>query len=80
MPYNPWASYWHNPWYNRLITQQHAVQIALQRIPGQVIRVEMDTENGILVYEVNIRTAYGVYEIKVNAANGAIVDIDFDND
>ena len=79
MPYNPWSNYWQPPWYNRQITPQQAVQIALQRVPGQVIKVEMDTENGILVYEINIRTAYGFYEVKVNAANGTIVDIDFDN-
>ncbi|AEV67454.1 PepSY domain-containing protein [Acetivibrio clariflavus] len=69
----------YNPWYNRQITQQQAVQIALQRVPGQVIRVELDTENGMLVYEVKIRVVYGVYEVKVNAATGAIVDIDFDD-
>ena len=80
MPYNPWYSYWQYPWYNRQITQQQAVQIALQQVPGQVIKVEMDTENSLLVYEVDIRTAYAVYEVKVNATTGAIVGIDFDND
>ena len=80
MPYNPWFNYWQSPWNNRQITQQQAIQIALQRVPGLVIGVEMDTENGILVYEVKIRVAYGVYEVKVNTTTGAIVDIDFDND
>ena len=33
---------------------QQAKEIALQRVPGQVMHVDMDLENGVLVYEVFI--------------------------
>lgn len=58
------------------ISPQEAAQIALQTIPGQLLGVELDTENGRLVYEVDIRTNYGVYEVVVDAYTGSIIEID----
>ncbi|WP_313956966.1 PepSY domain-containing protein [Bacillus sp. FJAT-22090] len=66
-----------NPMYGQRVSVEQAVQIALQRIPGQVMHVDLDMENGLLVYEVFIATAQNrVYEVEVNAKTGAIVDID----
>jgi uncharacterized membrane protein YkoI len=58
------------------ISLQEAAQIALQALPGQLLRVELDTENGRLVYEVDIRTNYGIYEIVIDAYTGSIIDMD----
>ena len=81
MRYDYWNSMnWYNPWYSywtvNRITAEAAIQIALQRVPGQVIKVELDTENGLLVYEVDIRTSYGRYEVKVDANTGRIIKVD----
>jgi uncharacterized membrane protein YkoI len=66
-------------WYNSQITPQAAVQIALRQVPGQVIDVELDTKSdGRLVYEIDIRTNSGVYEVKINAITGEIIRIDLD--
>lgn len=76
---NSWSNYnWNNYWYGRQLTIQEAMEIANQVVPGQVIEAEIDTEGGILVYEVEIDTSFGIYEVKVNAYTGAIMSIEFE--
>ncbi|AJD26783.1 peptidase [Clostridium botulinum] len=71
---------WDGYWRNYRISSEAAVQIALQQVPGQVVRVELDVEDGILVYEVSIRTTAGIYEVKINANTGQIIEVDRDFD
>jgi uncharacterized membrane protein YkoI len=59
-----------------MISMETAVDIALRRVPGQVVKVELDTENGLLVYEVVVRTPYGLYEVDVNAVTGDVVKVE----
>ncbi len=66
-----------NPYsrYSR-ISIDDAMTIALEQIPGEVVKVELDTENGLLVYEVDIVTMEGLkYELEIDAQSGAIVKI-----
>ncbi len=50
-------------------------------MPGQVIRVEVDTEDGLLVYEIYIRTTSGIiYEVTIDANTGEILEVDRQND
>ncbi|GGA27341.1 hypothetical protein GCM10011384_15830 [Psychrobacillus lasiicapitis] len=66
-----------NPMQMQRITIEQAMQVARRQVPGQVIHVDLDMENGLLVYEVFISTAEGrVYQVDVNAKTGVIVDID----
>ena len=66
-------------WYDSQITPRAAVEIALSQVPGQVIDVELDTKNdGRLVYEIDIRTSYGDYEVRINAITGEITQIGLD--
>lgn len=70
-----------NPTYGQRISVEQATQIALQQIPGQVMHVDLDMENGVLVYEVFILTAQNnIFEVEVNARTGAIVEIEQEND
>ncbi|MEB2493297.1 PepSY domain-containing protein [Peribacillus frigoritolerans] len=39
-----------SPMYRQRITKQQAQEIALQRVPGKVLHIDMDLENGVLVY------------------------------
>lgn len=56
-----------------------AINIAVQRVPGEVVSAELDTKSGMQVYEVEIVTAQGVkYEIDVDRQTGNILDIDLD--
>ncbi|WP_246096800.1 PepSY domain-containing protein [Psychrobacillus soli] len=66
-----------NPMNGQRITIEQAMQNARKQVPGQVIHVDLEMENGLLVYEVFISTAEGrVYQVDVNAKTGVIVDID----
>jgi hypothetical protein len=59
-------SLWKNCWNCYRINIEAAIQIALQQVPGQVVKVELDYENGLSVYEIYIRNTYGVYVLIVN--------------
>lgn len=73
-----WANHWQNPQYRR-ITIEQAMVIALQRVPGQVVKAELDYDDGMLVYEIDIRTAEGhKYEVKIDANTGAILRVKLD--
>ncbi|XHU88568.1 peptidase M4 [Lysinibacillus fusiformis] len=66
---------------NQRISPQHAMQIAVQRVPGQIIHYGMDMENGTLIYELFILTAHNkIYEVEVNAKTGVIRKIEEEND
>jgi uncharacterized membrane protein YkoI len=77
---NLYYGFWDNYWRSYRINSEAAIQIALQRVPGQVIKVELDYENGILVYEIDIRTSSGVYEVHVDAITGQILKVERDFD
>ena len=77
---DPYYSIWDGYWRSNRINSEAAIQIALQRVPGQVIKVELDYENGVLVYEIDIRTLTGIYEVHVNAADGQILKIEREDD
>src|SRR5699024_12713067 len=63
-------------WY-RQITIREAMDIAQDRVPGEIVKVELEHEKGSLVYEVEIRTEQGVkYEIDVDVNTGQIVEIE----
>jgi uncharacterized membrane protein YkoI len=69
------------PMYRQRITMQQAQEIALQRVSGEIIHVDMDLENGMLVYEVFILTPQDrIYEVEILAKSGRILKIEEEND
>ncbi|WP_071394219.1 PepSY domain-containing protein [Bacillus tuaregi] len=67
--------------YRQRITMQQAKDIALQRVPGQVQHVDMDLENGVLVYEVFVLTPDNrIFEVEILAKSGRILKVDQEND
>lgn len=64
--------------YNRYsrISVEDAISIGLSQIPGEVTKVELDTENGRLVYEVDIMTRQGIeYDMEIDAQTGRITKL-----
>ncbi|MCT4477593.1 PepSY domain-containing protein [Peribacillus sp. NPDC101481] len=56
---------------------QQAQEIALQRVTGQVLHVDMDMEHGVLVYEFFILTNQNrIYEVEINAKTGKIMKVE----
>lgn len=63
------------------ISIQQAQEIALGRIPGRVIHVNMDMENGVLVYEIFILDSQNrLFEVEVHSRTGQILKIEEEND
>ncbi|WP_306831470.1 PepSY domain-containing protein [Neorhizobium huautlense] len=51
------------------------------RYPGDIIRVELDEDDGRFIYEFKVLQANGrLYEIEMDAKDGAILDVDDDDD
>jgi uncharacterized membrane protein YkoI len=63
------------------ISLDSAMNAALKQVPGKVLRVELENENGYLVYGVEIaKPDHQIVDVKVDAGNGKILKIDQDND
>ena len=62
------------------LTVQQAIDAAVSRQSGTVLRVELQNEDGFLVYNVEVASAdKKVHEIKVDAGDGSILRIDTDS-
>jgi uncharacterized membrane protein YkoI len=62
------------------LTIQQAINAAVSRQSGTVLRVELQNEDGFLVYNVELASAdKKVHEIKVDAGDGSILRIDVDS-
>ncbi|WP_232319502.1 MULTISPECIES: PepSY domain-containing protein [Sporosarcina] len=73
-----WMNHWQHPQYRR-ISMEQANEIALQRVPGQVVKSELEFDDGILIYEVDIRTMEGhKYEVKIDAVTGEVLKVKLD--
>jgi uncharacterized membrane protein YkoI len=61
------------------ITKDEAIQIALKNVSGQqpnVKGVELENENGIMVYSVNVVQGNESKDVKVGATNGKIIEVE----
>lgn len=57
------------------------MSIALQRIPGEIVHVDLDMVDGLLVYEVFIMTSSNqIFEVDVHARTGNILKIEREED
>lgn len=63
------------------ITADEAAAAAAKSVPGEVAGVELDNENGSVVYSVEITAADGSeIDVKVDAGNGDILNQQADDD
>jgi uncharacterized membrane protein YkoI len=61
------------------ISLDSAVSEALKAVPGKVLKIELENENGYLVYGVEIaKLDHQVADVKVDAGNGKVLKIDAD--
>ncbi|MGN7176087.1 peptidase M4 [Paenibacillus sp. FSL R5-0490] len=69
------------PMYRQRITKEQAQEIALKNVPGKIQHVDMDLENGVLVYEVFILTPDNrIFEVEIIAKTGKVLKIEEEND
>lgn len=56
-----------------------AIGLTLKEVQGDVLKVELENEDGRYVYEVNILATNGrVREVKLDAKDGSLIDIEDD--
>ncbi len=59
------------------LTEAQAVEIALAEVPGEVQEAELEREDGMHVYEIEILTADGAeMDVEINADTGEIFEIE----
>ncbi|MGE7761717.1 PepSY domain-containing protein [Peribacillus sp. NPDC097895] len=61
------------------ISSDQAEKIALKKVDGQITDVELDSENGILVYEFEINQGKKEYDVVVDATTGEVLKTELDN-
>jgi uncharacterized membrane protein YkoI len=58
------------------ITPEQASAAALAQVPGTVKKVELENEDGNVVYGVEIKTADGESDVKVDAGDGRVLHVE----
>ena len=62
------------------VTEEAAIKIALEQVPGTVEKVELDIENGTIVYEIEIRAEDGTeQEVDIDATTGDVVKVEHED-
>jgi|SRR3954453_20720909 uncharacterized membrane protein YkoI len=63
------------------ITEEAATKTALEKVPGTVHAVELEDENGTIVYDVEINSTDGSKQsVKVDAQTGKVVKVELEDD
>jgi uncharacterized membrane protein YkoI len=59
------------------LTEEQIIEIALMEVPGEVIEIESELENGVQVFEVEILGIDGIEtEIEIAAETGEILQVE----
>ncbi len=63
------------------LTEEQVIAIALEEVPGEVQEVELESEDGMQVYEVEVMSAEGVeMEVEIAAETGEVLEVAADED
>jgi uncharacterized membrane protein YkoI len=62
------------------ITPEQAQSAALAQVPGTVKKVELENEDGNVVYGVEVKTASGEQDVKVDAGDGRVLHVEKDGE
>ena len=63
------------------ITEDEAINMALEKVPGTVNEIELEVENGTVVYEIKVLSTDGTeQEVKVDAQTGEVLKVEADDD
>lgn len=78
-----YGNYYHVPGRvtRQRVSMQQAQEIALARVPGQIVHVDMELEHGVLVYEIFIMNPDNrLFEVEVLAKSGRILKVEEEDD
>lgn len=64
----------------RILPLEVILSRVMQQYPGELLKIELDDDDGYLIYEIELLTRRGiVLEMEVNAQTGRILDIEEDD-
>ena len=63
------------------LTEEQAIEIALVEVPGEVLEVELERDDGARIFEIEILTAEDeeMY-VEIDAETGEVLEIEADDD
>lgn len=62
-----------------IITKDEAIKLAEKAVGGKVYSYEKELDDGIVKYELELRTNKGEVDIEINAVTGDILEIDYED-
>ena len=63
-----------------IITVEQAIAIAQAKVSGTVVKAELDNDDGVYLYEIELRNGNIEYEFDIDATTGAILKFEEDLD
>ncbi|MDQ0270854.1 PepSY domain-containing protein [Cytobacillus purgationiresistens] len=63
-----------------LLPEQEALKIAEKAVNGKVVEMKLDKDDGLAVYEFELKTDRGEAEVEINAVTGEVLDLENDLD
>lgn len=63
-----------------LLTKEQVKKIALDTVTGTIIEIDLDKDDGVVKYEVDVRTAQGKAELDIDAYSGKVLSQKLDDD
>ena len=62
-----------------IISQADATAIAEKAVNGKVFEIEKDEDDGLIKYEVELKTDRGEAEVEIDASTGKVLDVEWDD-
>ncbi|QGQ48188.1 PepSY domain-containing protein [Metabacillus sediminilitoris] len=63
-----------------VISEDEAVAIAKKNITGEIVKIELDEDDGRFEYEMELNTSNGEAEITIDATSGKVLELEQDDD
>ena len=62
------------------LSMSQAIDAALKKVDGKALHCEIELEDGKALYEVKVFSNGKVYEVEIDAATGAVVEVEEDDE
>jgi len=64
---------------NSIISQTGATAIAEKAVNGRMVEIEKDEDDGLIKYELELKTDRGEAEVEIDASTGKVLEVEWDD-
>ncbi|MFO1442716.1 PepSY domain-containing protein [Bacillus sp. Bva_UNVM-123] len=64
------------PAQNKYISTKKAIEMAEKAVNGKVVEIDRDDDNGLVIYEIELKTSKGEVELELDAVSGKVLKIE----